>query len=64
MADETHDTETDEVEGSNLRQIVAVAILLVALVGGSLWLTGALRSTSAIQDCAMAGRSNCAPIKG
>jgi hypothetical protein len=64
MADDTHDTETEEVEGSNIRQIVAVAILLAALLGGGLWLTGALRSTSAIQDCAMSGRSNCAPIKG
>ncbi len=45
------------------RQIVAAVILLVILVGGGLWLTGALRGTSAIQDCVSAGRTNCAPIQ-
>lgn len=62
--DEGREIEGEEVQGSNIRQIVAVAILLAALLGVGLWLTGALRSTGAIQDCAMSGRTNCAPIKG
>ena len=60
MLDDSHENEAGG--GSNIRQIVAVVILLAALLGVGLWLTGSLRSTSAIQDCAMSGRTNCAPI--
>ena len=44
------------------RQLVAVLILLSLLLAGSLWITGALRGASVIQDCVASGRSNCAPI--
>ncbi len=63
MVDERDETET-EAGGSNVRQLVAALILLAVLLGGGLWLTGALRRTGSIQDCAMSGRTNCAPIKG
>ncbi len=45
------------------RQLIAALVLLVVLVAGSLWITGALRGASAIQDCVQAGRSNCAPVE-
>ena len=60
MLDNSHENESEG--GSNIRMIVAVALLLAALLGVGLWLTGSLRSTAAIQDCAMSGRTNCAPI--
>ncbi len=44
------------------RQLIAAFVLLGLLLAGSLWITGALRGASAIQDCVQAGRSNCAPI--
>lgn len=44
------------------RQAVAAILLLAALLSGALWVTGALRGASAIQDCVQAGRSNCAPV--
>ena len=44
------------------RQLIAALVLLVVLVAGSLWIIGALRGASAIQDCVQAGRSNCAPV--
>ena len=44
------------------RQLIAALVLLGLLLVGSLWITGALRGASAIQDCVQAGRSNCAPI--
>ncbi len=44
------------------RQLIAALVLLGLLLAGSLWITGALRGASAIQDCVQAGRSNCAPI--
>jgi hypothetical protein len=52
----------DDGPGST-RQIVAALILLAALVGGGLWLTGALRGAGSVQDCVMAGRTNCAPLR-
>jgi len=54
---------SESQDRSSIRQIVAVLILLVLLVGGGLWLTHALRGASAIQDCVSAGRTNCAPIQ-
>jgi len=40
------------------RQLIAALVLLGLLLAGSLWITGALRGASAIQDCVQAGRSN------
>ncbi len=54
---------SDDHDPGRLRQIVAAVILLAALVGGGLWLTGALRGAATIQDCVSAGRTNCAPIR-
>ena len=53
----------DENEGGNARQLIAAVILLVALVGIGLWLSGTLRGASSIQDCVASGRTNCAPIR-
>ena len=41
--------------------LVALAVLLVIVAGG-VWLSGALRSSNRVQDCVMAGRTNCAPV--
>lgn len=46
-----------------IRQLIAAALVLVALVAAGLWLTGSLRRTGAIQDCVAAGRTNCAPVR-
>ena len=54
---------SDDHDPGRVRQIVAVIVLLAVLVGGGLWLAGALRGTAAIQDCVAAGRTNCAPIR-
>lgn len=53
----------DDHDPGRVRQIVAALILLAVLVGGGLWLAGALRSAATIQDCVSAGRTNCAPIQ-
>ena len=44
------------------RQLIASVLVIAVLLLAGLWLTGALRSGSAIQDCVAAGRTNCAPI--
>ncbi len=54
---------SEDQDPGRIRQIVAAVIVLAILVGGSLWLTGALRGTTAIQDCVASGRTNCAPIR-
>ncbi len=48
---------------SSIRQVVAIVIVLVVLIGGGLWLTHALRGAATIQDCVSAGRTNCAPVQ-
>jgi len=37
-------------------------IIVLALVGGGLYLVHVIRGMSNIQDCVMSGRTNCAPI--
>jgi hypothetical protein len=49
--------------GGSGRQLIAAVILLLALLGIGLWLSGTLRSASSIQDCVASGRTNCAPIQ-
>ena len=45
------------------RRMVAIGLLVVALlVAGGLFLVYRLRAMSDLQDCAMQGRSNCAPL--
>lgn len=44
------------------RQLIASVLVIVVLLAAGLWLTGALRGTSAIQDCVAAGRTNCSPV--
>jgi hypothetical protein len=43
--------------------IAALVCFLVVLVAGGVWLMSTLRDVSRLQDCAMQGRRNCAPIE-
>ncbi len=54
----------DEPEHGDRRRTASVAALalILALVVGGLWLSQKLRKQSALQDCLMSGRSNCARI--
>ena len=51
----------DEGNGSSRGKLAAL-VLLVLIVLGGIWLEQRLSANAAIQDCVMAGRSNCAPI--
>ena len=46
---------------NNRGAIVALVVVAVVVVAG-FWLSQHLRANAALQDCAMAGRSNCAPV--
>jgi hypothetical protein len=41
--------------------LIALIVIAVLLVGG-LWLSRVLHDTGRLQDCVMAGRTNCAPV--
>jgi hypothetical protein len=54
---------TDDEEPLSARALIGVGIFLVILVLGGVWLMNTLRDISKMQDCAMQGRRNCAPIE-
>ncbi len=51
------DSETEHDDGP-----LIVLVILVVLVAGTMFIMHRLNEASTIQDCAAAGRSNCAPI--
>ena len=54
---------SDDGNPGRVRQLVAAVVVLAILLGGGLWLTGALRGTAATEDCLASGRTNCAPVR-
>ena len=61
--DEPDDSDdTDEEELPDRRRAALMLLFVLVLVLGGLALVHVLRSMSQIQDCAMSGRTNCAPI--
>ncbi len=58
MAD---DANSDQQDGPPRGPLIVLA-LIVALVAGTVFIMHRLHDASAIQDCAAAGRTNCAPI--
>lgn len=53
----------EEGSGGSRRQLVAACVVIAAIVAAGLWLSGALHRSGSVQDCAMSGRTNCAPIQ-
>lgn len=43
--------------------LIGIGIFLVVLVLSGVWLMNTLRDMGKMQDCAMQGRRNCAPIE-
>jgi hypothetical protein len=54
---------TDSEEPLSTRALIGVGIFLVVLVFAGVWLMDTLRDIGKMQDCAMQGRRNCAPIE-
>jgi hypothetical protein len=54
--------EADDETGPQRGPLVALIVVAILLVGGIV-LVRHLRATAALQDCVMAGRTNCAPIQ-
>ena len=53
--------DDDGHEASRRRSLVALIVVL-ALIGVSLYVGHVLKSSSQLEDCEMQGRTNCAPI--
>ena len=51
-----------EARARNITLIMIGAFLLLLVVAG-VWIMEALRDIGKMQDCAMQGRRNCAPIE-
>lgn len=49
-------------EPLSTRALIGIGVFLVVLVLSGVWLMNTLRDMGQIQDCAMQGRRNCAPI--
>jgi hypothetical protein len=56
----TQDDAADD--GSSRRGPLIALVVVVVLVAGGIWLSRALHEGGRLQDCVMAGRSNCAPV--
>ena len=59
MTDAPHD---DDDSAGPRRGAVVALLLIVALIAGGIWLARTLHGVGRLQDCVMAGRSNCAPV--
>jgi len=53
---------SDEQEPSRRGAVVTMVIIAIAIIG-AIYMVNRLHQTSAIQDCVMSGRTNCAPIE-
>jgi hypothetical protein len=42
--------------------LIALVVIVVLVVGG-VWLAQHIRAANQVQDCVMAGRTNCAPVQ-
>ncbi|HTW73521.1 MAG TPA: hypothetical protein VMD56_01220 [Steroidobacteraceae bacterium] len=60
--DEPDDTENGDEPPPDRRRAVLTLVFVLLLVVGGLLLVRVLRNMAQIQDCAMSGRTNCAPI--
>ncbi len=54
--------DSDHDDDGSPRGPLIMLVVLVVLVAGTLFVMHRINQASAIQDCAAAGRTNCAPI--
>lgn len=57
---DAHD-EQEPPDGPSRGALVAL-VLVVALAAGGFWLWQRVHTANQVQDCVMAGRTNCAPV--
>jgi len=60
--DEPGDQSESEEPPPDRRRAALMLLVVLLLVIGGVALVRVLRNMAAIQDCAMSGRTNCAPI--
>lgn len=55
--------DPDDEGGGGRGRTVVIMIVVALLVAGGVWLAQQMRASSRMQDCMMAGRTNCAPVQ-
>jgi hypothetical protein len=61
--EETRRDPNEEDEGDRRLANIVLAVGLVVLVGGGIWLANAMVTAKKADDCLAAGRRNCFPIE-
>ena len=61
MSDSSRDDDADEAPGRHRGALLALLVIAVLIAGG-IWLARTLHGVGRLQDCVMAGRTNCAPV--
>lgn len=56
-----NDDEPDP--GGGRRGALIALVVILILTAGGLWLARTLHGVGRLQDCVMAGRTNCAPVE-
>lgn len=54
--------DDDMVEPLSTGALIKIALLVIFLVAGGVWLMNKLRDIGRLEDCAMQGRRNCVTI--
>lgn len=62
MSGPSHDDDDDGEPAGPRRGALVALLLIVALIAGGIWLARTLHGVGRLQDCVMAGRTNCAPV--
>ncbi len=55
-------SDDDTVEPLSTGALIKIALLVIFLVVGGVWLMNKLRDIGRLEDCAMQGRRNCVTI--
>ena len=61
MADPA-DPDSPDPGGPPRGALIALIVIAVLVIGG-IWLSHTLHGVGRLQDCVMAGRTNCAPVQ-
>ena len=56
-------SDKPDADNRSGRAALIALVVIVTLALGAAWLAQQLRAANQTQDCVMAGRTNCAPIR-
>jgi len=60
--DKDDEKNREETDRERMITNLVIAVFLVVLIGGGVWLANTMVELRQTQDCILSGRRNCAPI--